>query len=141
MNACYAVTGLAGEEAREALVDAVVSKTYAPNAAGEVARVTFRDGSQRAIYPRDLVSGASLAQIVESAFEAAAVRDLKGDGEGLRREDVLSATENEIRRAVSLLRSTNVHAYLQDLPEDLEVSAVTPVKKAVRNAHRYLRAV
>ena len=134
-----AVPGLAGEEAREALVGAVLSRVYAPNALGEVARITFRDASVRAIHPRDLVSGASLANIVRTAVQAAALRDAAGGGEGIRCEDLLSATDQEVERTISLLTASNLRAYLQDIPEDLDVISVSPVRTKAHNTHRYLR--
>ena len=134
-----AVPGLAGEEAREALVGAVLSRVYAPNALGEVARITFRDASVRAIHLRDLVSGASLANIVRTAVQAAALRDAAGGGEGIRCEDLLSATDQEVERTISLLTASNLRAYLQDIPEDLDVISVSPVRTRARNTHRYLR--
>ncbi len=133
-----AVPGLAGDEARGALLDAVLSKTYAPNAMGEIARITFRDGSRRAIHPRELVSGASLAKIVQTAIQAAALREMAGGGEGIRCEDLLSATEEEIDRSTALLTPSNIRAYLEDVPEDLDVVSVAPVRRKVRKVHRYL---
>jgi len=134
-----AVPGCVGEEARGALVDTVLSAIYAPNATGEIARITFRDGSARGIHPRELVSGASLAKIVRTAVHKAALRDAAGGGEGLRCEDLVAAAEEDIERVTSLLTASNARAYLQDLPDDLDVMSVTPVRKRVRKAHRYLR--
>lgn len=134
-----AVPGFAGDDARGALVDTVLSMIYAPNAVGEIARLTLRDGSVRSVQPRELVSGAALAKIVRSGIERAALRDAAGGGEGVRCEDLLVATEAEIERSVTLLTASNAQAYLQDLPEDLDVMSVTPVRKKARKAHRYLR--
>jgi len=134
-----AVPGCDGPDARAALIAAVLSMIYAPNGVGEIARVTFRDGTVREILPRDLVSGASLAKIARSAIQRAALRDAAGGGEGLRCEDLLTATEEEMERAISLLTASSARGYLQNLPEDLDVVGVTPIRPKVRKAHRFLR--
>ena len=37
-------------------------------------------------------------------------------------------------------RIYNAHAYLSDLPQDLDVVAVEPLRGRTRHAHRYLRS-
>ena len=56
---------------RRAAIDALVSHLYAPNGAGEIAHVTFRDGTRRALTPRDVLSGAHLANLARAAIERA----------------------------------------------------------------------
>ena len=131
--------------AREAILDAAVSRVFAPNGQGELATLTFRDGGRRPVKPSYLVTGAVIAKIARSATERACLRDVEeaaaNGGGGIRLEDVLSALEEEFEGAARVLTPANCHRHLDGMPQDLDVVRVEPVRRAVRQAHRYLTVV
>jgi proteasome-associated ATPase len=133
--------GAAGDAAgRRAAIDAVVSHLYVPNGAGEVAQITCRDGSRRALTPRDVISGAHIANIARAAIERACVREIEGGEAGLQVGDLLDAACGEIDAAVAALTPANCHIYLTGLPQDLDVVRVEPVVRKVRHPHRFITA-
>jgi proteasome-associated ATPase len=125
--------------ARDDVIAGAVSHLYAPNAAGEVASIQFRDGTRRAIYARDLASGAMLANIARLAAERAVVRDVESGDAGIRLDDVLGAAGDEVARAVSVLTPFNCHAHLSGLPQDLTIARVEPSADIVRRERRLSR--
>lgn len=125
---------------RRAAIDAVVSQLYAPNGMGEVATVTFRDGTRRALATRDVICGANIANIARSAIERACVRDIEGGDVGVQAGDLLDAARDEVDAAVAALTPANCHIYLSGLPQDLGVVRVEAVARKVRRPHRFINA-
>jgi proteasome-associated ATPase len=136
-SAPYA-TDVETTDARRDLIDTAVSQLYAPNGAGEIATLTFRDGSCRPVQARDLVSGAMLAGIARAATERAVNREIEQDDAGIRRCDVLDAIVDELTTAVSALAPHNAHSHIAGLPQDLAVVRVEPVLSRPRRPHRFL---
>jgi proteasome-associated ATPase len=137
---------------RRRLIDAAVSRLYAPNGEGDVASVMFRDGTRRAVAARDLMSGAHIANIARAAIERACYRHIEAaravaehpaiacdDRDGLRDSDVLEAIADELAAAAAALTPANCHAFVSNLPQDLAVVRVEPIVRQVRRPHRYLR--
>ena len=131
--------GLGTEAAREALIDAAVSRIYAPNGLGDLATVTLRDGKRRAVTARDLVSGAAIAKISQAAIERACLRDAEAGAPGLGLPDLLEAIDREFESAMRTLSPLNCRRYLDDLPQDVDVVRVEPVARRLRQPHRVLR--
>jgi proteasome-associated ATPase len=129
-----------GSGNRRDVIDAAVSRLYAPNAEGEVGAITFRDGTRRAIQARDLASGAMLANIARIATERACVRELETGVVGIRCDDVLDAVADAVAGAVAALTPLNCHAHMSGLPQDLAVARVEPTVRRVRRPHRFLSA-
>jgi proteasome-associated ATPase len=127
-------------DSRRDVIDAAVSRLYAPNGEGEVASIMFRDGTRRAIQARDLASGAMLANIARTAAERACVREIETGIIGIQREDVLEAVADSIATAVSGLTPLNCHAHISGLPQDLAVARVEAVARKARRLHRFLSA-
>jgi proteasome-associated ATPase len=125
---------------RRSIIDAAVSRLYAPNGEGEVAHITFRDGTRRAIRSSDVVSGASLANIARAATHRACVREIRRGGIGLRIADVLDAIRDQLDQAVAGLTPANCHSFVDGLPQDLAVARVEPVIRKVRRPHAYITA-
>ena len=125
---------------RRDVIDAGVSRLYAPNAEGEVGGITFRDGTRRAIQARDLASGAMLANVARIATERACVREYETGVVGIRRDDVLDAVADAVASAVAALTPLNCHAHISGLPQDLAVARVEPTVRKVRRPHRFLSA-
>ena len=56
---------------------------------------------------------------------------------GLRVTDIEQSIADALERLATTLSPRNAHAYLGDLPQDVDVVAVEPVQRKVRGAHRY----
>jgi len=137
----YATGG--GEEplaSRQRLIETAVARLYAPNGEGAVAAIMFRDGSRRTLQARDLMSGATIANIARAAVERACLRDVERGEPGLTAGDLLESIADELSAAVSALTPVNCHAHVSDLPQDLHVVRVDPIARQVRKPHRFVRA-
>ena len=125
--------------ARKALIEAAVAQIYSPNADSDLATVVFRDGKRRAVRARDLVSGAELAKIAQSAKQRACQREAEAGPSGVSVEDILAATAEFFSSATRLLTPANSRRYLDDLPQDVDVVRVDAVERKVSQPHRYLK--
>lgn len=134
----FSPNGDAAAATRDELIDRAVSRLYAPNAENEICSLKFRDGKSRTITARELLSGRVLEQICRAARHAAFLRDVRTGQGGLRVEDVDQAVTEAVRRLSTTLSLRNAHAYLADLPQDVDVVAVEPVMRRVSDSHRYL---
>jgi hypothetical protein len=131
---------LAGEGGRCDLIDIAISRLYSPNGLGDLAALTFRDGTRRAIQSRDLVSGAMLAGIARTAVERACVRELETGEAGVAEHDVLDAIADAVATALAALTPANCHTHLDGLPQDLMVTRVDTFLRRQRRPQRF-RAV
>ena len=87
---------------------------------------------------RDLVSGRTFEQICHAAKRSAFLREVRSGEEGVRVADIEAATADAMQRMTSTLSVRNAHAYLADLPQDVDVVSVEPIKRNVSQPHRYL---
>ncbi|MBP6965318.1 MAG: AAA family ATPase [Armatimonadetes bacterium] len=133
----YASDSGSPAETRRDIVDAAVARLYSPNGGGDLADIRFRDGSVRRVTAGELVSGRLIKQICESAKTAAACREATGGPRGMRVSDMDRAVSQAMERLATTLSVRNAHAYLFDLPQDVDVVAVERVAGGVQ-AHRYL---
>jgi SpoVK/Ycf46/Vps4 family AAA+-type ATPase len=124
---------------RRTVVDCAVSRLFDPNADTAVAIVRFRDGKSRTIAARELVSGRLIEHICIAARQSAFERHARDEDEGISHEDVEEAVADAIERLATTLTTRNVGNYVTDLPQDVDVVAVEPVRRKVRR-HRYLTA-
>lgn len=134
----YATNGHDAAAARDLLIDSAVSRIYSPNGDGELASITFRDGKQRAIHARDLINGAEIAKIAQTAIERACLREAESGPGGVMLEDMLSGISDFIETAVQGLTPVNCRSYLDDLPQDVDVVRIDRVQRRVRHPHKYL---
>jgi proteasome-associated ATPase len=130
--------GTDNAEARQEIIDSVVSHLFALNGDADLATITFRDGTRRTVRSADLVTGALIANIANSAVERACVRKIETGTAGLEMQDVLAAAADELECAVKVLGPANCHKHLSDLPQDVPVVSVEPVVRRVPRPHRYL---
>jgi proteasome-associated ATPase len=87
----YAANGhLPGRERNEA-IDTAVSMIFSANGEAELAQIMFRDGKRRAVRASDLINGAEIASIAQSATERACAREARGGEGGVRVVDVVAA--------------------------------------------------
>lgn len=136
----YHANGSSAAAARREMIDGAVSLLYAPNADNELCTLRLRDGKTRVVAARELASGRLIDQICRGARRAAFLRDVRSDDAGLREGDVLDAAHDAIERLATTLTPRNAHAYLTDLPQDIDVVSVEPIERKTRRRHRYLRA-
>ncbi len=126
------------EEVRSEIIEHATSRLYGPGAGSEIARLTFRDGSNRVVHARDLCSGRIIEQIAKEAGEAAALRCVRGLSVGIELADVDAAVENALERLRTTLSKVNCHAYLSDLPQDVDVVAVDTIRPRVKRPLSFL---
>ncbi|MCX6901639.1 MAG: AAA family ATPase [Verrucomicrobia bacterium] len=136
----YNPNGSSAATTREDLIEIAVSKLYSPNADNEVCTVKFRDNKQRVVVARELASGRIFEQVARAARRAAFLRHARGGEPGLCAADVEEAVAQAIDRMRTMLTRHNVHAYLSDLPQDVDVVSCQPVVRKVPRPHRYLHA-
>jgi hypothetical protein len=113
---------------------------FAPNADGELAHVMFRDGKRRAVRASDLINGAEIAAMAQSAIERACEREARGGESGVRAADLVAAVGDFLASAARVLTPQNCRNYLDDLPQDVDVVRVDPVERKVAQPYRYINA-
>ncbi len=136
----YHANGAATSETRRDIIEAAVSRFYSPNAENELCTLRFRDGKTRTIVARELASGRMFAQVCGAACQAAFLRDVRGGEAGVRVTDMDRAVSEAMERMASTLTLRNAHAYLSDLPQDVDVVSVEPIVRRVPRPQRYLNA-
>jgi len=136
----YAGTGRPPDAARDHLIDAAVSMIFAPNGDGELAHIMFRDGKRRPVRAGDLINGAEIASIAQSATERACARESRGGEGGVELADVVGAVSDFFGSAARVLTPQNCRDYLDDLPQDVDVVRVDPVARKVARPYRYVNA-
>ena len=134
----FSPNGYQAVATRREIAERAVSRLYSPNAGNEVCVVKFRDGKTRTVAAHELMSGRTIEQICRAARQAAFLRDVRSKERGLRAEDIDTAVADAIQRLSTLLTPRNAHAYLADLPQDIDVVAVEPIVRRVTHEHRYL---
>jgi len=130
--------GELAKSTRQELIDYAVSQFYSPNAGNEVCTLRFRDGKQRIIVARELASGRLFENVSRSARRSAFLRDVRGGAAGVQLVDMQDAVSQALERMRHMLTINNVHAYLADLPQDVDVVSVEPIVRRVKQPHKYL---
>ncbi len=126
----------ADDSVREEAVETALSLIYSPTGdSGEVARIRFNDGSSRVVRASELCCGRIIQQISATARRSAAKREINGGLSGIAIEDVTSATMDAIESLRSMLSRENAASCLPDLPQDLAITSVEPIRPVRRRAH------
>ena len=127
---------------RDEMIDAALANLYAPNGSAQLATVVLRDGAQREVRARDLISGAVIENIVNAAKERACVREIETSRSGVRLEDLLTAAADELDQAVRILTPANCRNHLCHLPDDVDVVSVQRADRGrvAAREHRFLRS-
>jgi hypothetical protein len=128
------------ERPRNDAIDTAISMIFSANGDSEVAQIMFRDGKRRAVRASDLINGAEIASIAQSATERACARDARGGEPGVQMADVVSAVGDFFGSAARALTPHNCRNYLDDLPQDVGVVRVAPVERKVGQPYRYINA-
>ena len=134
----FSPNGALAAATHEEIIETALSRFYAPNADNRVCTLRFRDGTERAVCARELVSGRFFEQVCRGARRRAFLRDVRGGEPGIQRADMEEAVADALQRLRTLLTRHNAHAYLNDLPQDVDIVAVEPVVRRVPNPHRFL---
>lgn len=133
----YRATGSRQPIARQEAARATVSRLFSSQSGDEVAFLTFRDGRRRAVWMKELMSGAVLAKIAYRACRRGCERELETGQDGVWLDDLLAAVEEEREHTARLLEPSNCSLYLDDLPQDVDVVGVEPGGGKPRNATRF----
>ena len=135
----FCPNGSEAQVTREEIVETAVSRFYSPNADSEICVIKFRDGKQRTVMARELVSGRIFEQVCRHARRAAFQRALRREGEpGLRVSDMDEAVMQAMQRMRTTLSAENAHSYLPDLPQDVSVVSCEPIVRKVKQPGNYL---
>ncbi len=110
---------------RASCINAATAVIFKPTS--ELVRLLFSDGSARPILASDLINGAGIASIAQSAIEIACQREADGGDAGVGLVDVLNAVGQFLSATARVLTPENCHGYLDDLPQHLEVVNVKRV--------------
>jgi len=136
----FSPNGRRAGHTREQIIERAVARLYSPNGDNVVCEIRFRDNSRRRVRAAELMSGRAIEQICSEAREAAALRAMETGQVGVCAEDLEEAISEMMDRFATTLTRYNVHSYLADLPQDMDVVAVEPLRSRTRRAHRYLRS-
>jgi proteasome-associated ATPase len=136
----WATNGRTPERAQQDSIDNAVSMIFSPGGDNELAQVMFRDGKRRAVRAGDLINGAEIASIAQSATERACAREARGGESGVEAADVVSAVGDFFGSAARALTPQNCRNYLDDLPQDVDVVRVDRVERKVSRPYRYINA-
>ena len=126
--------------ARTEMIEAITTMIFAPNGLGSLANITLRDGTQRRIEPKDLLTGAVLAKVATDARDRAGLRAMETEREGICLDDLVSALNDELRQLAETLTPANCRQHIDGLPHDLDVTRVEPIRRRAVAAVRYLNA-
>jgi proteasome-associated ATPase len=136
----YAANGHSPERARNDAIDTAVSMIFSPNGDAELAEIMFRDGKKRAVRASDLINGAEIASIAQSATERACARETRGGESGVQTADLVGAVSDFLANAARALTPHNCRNYIDDLPQDVDVVRVDLVERKVSRPYRYVNA-
>ena len=134
----YALEGFGPDRARNEIIESAVSKIYSPNGDSDLLAITFRDGKRRVVRAHELLSGANIAKIALSAKERACLEEIETGETGVRLKHVLSAIADELEGITGTLTPSNCRHHLSDLPQDVDVVRVEPIRRKVARPHTYL---
>lgn len=133
----YHTNGIPSDATRTEIIETAVSRLYSPNGLGSLCTLKFRDNRSRPVAIRELVSGRLLQQVCDATCDRAFLRDLRGGEPGLRKDDMEEALVDVVDRLRTTLSPRNAHAYIEDLPSDVDVIAVEAPPRRVSKPHRY----
>ena len=132
----YGPNGAEAMHTREAIIAVAVDTLYSPNGDNTVARLQFRDGSSRTVTAAQMLSGRSIEQICLRARRSAFRRHTESGTPGVRVEDMEESVTDALDRLASSLSPVNARAMLSNLPQDMDVVSVEPMRRVVK-AYRY----
>jgi proteasome-associated ATPase len=136
----FARAGQSLQSAQQEMIEAAVAKIYSPNSDNQLATIIFRDGNRRTVRASDLISGASIKNVVEGASNLAAEREVEEGVSGLHLSDLMAAIASEFEGLAGALSPENCHVHLTDLRRSVGVVGVEPVQRKVARPYLHLNA-
>jgi proteasome-associated ATPase len=126
----YLGNGLPLAGGAERLVETLLSRIYSPRSDfAELLRVTLRDGRKIAVGARDLVSGALFENLVRSAAEEAAEREMLTGAVGVSEDDLMQALERAMHGLALTLTPANIRSHTMRLPQDVDPVGVEVLQR------------
>jgi hypothetical protein len=86
------------------------------------------------------MSGRLIEQMALSVREKAFRRHIRGAGQGLCIADAVASVETSLVELSTTLSIHNARAYLDDLPQDIDVVRVEAIRPQPERRHRYFNA-
>lgn len=133
----------ARHDMRHEILEATVSRLYAPNAANAVCEMQLRDGTRRTVHAHELLSRRLLTHVAraicQKAFRRHSESGADGPG-GISLRDAATACDEAIERLATTLSIHNVRAYLDDLSDDADVVRVDAIRPRPARRIRYVQA-
>ncbi|MEW6207436.1 MAG: AAA family ATPase [Acidobacteriota bacterium] len=136
----FARPGQSQHAAQQEMIEAAVAKIYSPNSDNELATITFRDGTRRVVHASDLISGASIKNMVGEAGNLASEREVEEGVSGLHLSDLMAAIASEFESLAGALAPENCHAHLTNLQRGVGVVSVEPSQRKVARPYLHLNA-
>ena len=133
---------LPGHQACGLYIDAATARIFAPSSPlNQIATLVLRDGTRKPVRGCDLISGASIENMVRKAKSMACRRAIRGT-EGILLEDLLASVDGEIRSAAQALKSPrNARDILSIGPDtDFRVELPDPGDCLETASYRWMRA-
>ncbi len=134
----YQSNGTSKSVTRKKMIETAVSRFYSPNGHNELSVVKFRNGKTRKVKAAELASGRLFEQVCRQARQSAFLRNMQNSDTGIDVDDMNDAVSSALERLKSTLTPHNAHTYLQNIPQDMDVVSVEPIKQNVKHSHRYL---
>jgi hypothetical protein len=125
-------------DCRQEVLETATSLLYAPNADNEVCRLVLRDGTSRTVRAQELASGRLIEQVSVAIRQRAFRRHLRGESIGVCPADAAEAVADALGQLSTTLSIHNAQAYLEDLPQDIDVVSVEPLRARPARRRRYL---
>lgn len=134
----YSPNGSSAAATRDEIIETAVSRFYSPNADNDLCVLRLRDGTRRTIAARELASGRIFEQVCRAAGGRAFLREQREGETGLRVADIEEAVADVFERLTTTLSPRNAHAYVADLPQDVDVVSVERVERKVKRPQLYV---
>ncbi|MBN2410572.1 AAA family ATPase [candidate division KSB1 bacterium] len=98
------------------IIQAATSYLYGENSPRYIlANMTFRDGTKQPVEAKDFVTGAMIENIARKAKFNACLREIKNQGEGIRKRDVIESINSELDTVATKLKSPYKIREMMDL--------------------------
>ncbi|MEE9154095.1 MAG: proteasome ATPase, partial [candidate division NC10 bacterium] len=91
----------------QTLVEAAVETMYATADENRFLEVTYQNGEREVLYFRDFVSGAMIQSVCTRAKKAAVKRQIRTGEQGITRQDLVQAVQEEFQENEDLPNTTN----------------------------------
>jgi proteasome-associated ATPase len=95
------------EKTVAAMIERTVAEMYRADDENRFLEVTYQNGDKEVLYYKDFSSGAMIMNIVQRAKKLAIKRTIRGEGRGIRTDDLLASIKQEYKEHEDLPNTTN----------------------------------